>query len=135
MSLSDIQLANNVKATLADPLMSKVNFNAKGFTMGTMHYQIVSALITRGEIKCKVDASQVTIGAGAIYDHGSRTIFALTADARSVDVKETYVHECTHAWLHFMGWGHVRTAPFNLKVLANETLAFIGGAMFVVASP
>ena len=135
MSFSDNQLETNITKTLADSFMHKVNFKAKGFTVGTMHYLIVSALIKRGDIKCKVDSSEVTNGAAAVYNAGKKTIFALTPEAPYADVKKTYVHECTHALLHLLGWGHARPSPFKVKVLTNETLAFIGGAMYLAASP
>jgi hypothetical protein len=134
MSFADGQFSSAIRDTLAEPAVNMVNFRAGGLMIGTMHLKLISALITNGTIKCKIDATKVTNGAAAVYDLGDKTIYGIRADAFYADEKSTFVHECTHAFIHLMGWARVMPSPFRVKVLKNEAAAYLAGGMYVVAN-
>lgn len=134
MSLADGQFSSAIRDTLAETAIDKVNFRAGGLMIGTMHLRLIAALITNGMISCKIDPSKVTTGAAAVYDPNSKTIFGLKANAFYADEKQSFVHECTHAYIHFMGWAHVVPSPFRVKILKNEVAAYLAGNIYVFAS-
>src|ERR1700730_6451488 len=130
MSLTDGIFANAIRGTLAEPAVHMVNFRVRSLVIGTMHLLTVSAGITAGQIKCKIDPSKLASGAAAVYSPGDKTIYGSKAEGFYADEKQTFVHECTHAVIHLMGLARGRT----VKNLDNETAAYLAGAIYVVAS-
>jgi hypothetical protein len=131
MSLSDGMFANAVMGTLREPAVNMVNFRVGTFGIGTMHYGTIAAMITSGAIKCKVDPSKLPTGAAAIWDNG--TIYGARADSFYADEKQLFVHESTHAIIQMIA-GVSPGGSLRVKNLNNEVAAYLGGALYVVAS-
>jgi hypothetical protein len=130
MSFADGMFSNAIKGTLAEPAVRMVNFKARTFVISTMQLLQVSTMITFGQITCKIDPSKLPMGAAAIYSPGNKTIFGSKAQGFYADDKSMFVHECTHAIIHLMGFARALT----VKNLDNEIAAYLAGAIYVVAS-
>jgi hypothetical protein len=131
MPLVDGQLKANISSILrSDKAMKKVNFKFGKFTIGTMHYLSVAALLDMGRIHCKVDASQIPEGAAAVYDGSSNTIVAKDSSLYYNDDKASVVHEATHAYMDMLG---AVQKNFKVKNLDNETCAYLAGAIYTLA--
>ncbi len=128
MALRDSALKQNVMDTLQGGPIAWVNFTASGRVIGTMHYAMLAgAWISPGRVKLVVDPSTIRPGAAAEYHGDVKTIFTRTPEIRYIDEKVTLVHECTHAGCDVIYGARIID-------LVDETLAYLAGAIFWVAT-
>jgi len=130
MPFQDGIFTSAITSTLGEPAVMMVNFRARGRVVGTMHLGMISQMITNGQIRCRIDPSKVPTGAVAAYSHEDKTIYGTKAEGFYAEDKAMFVHECTHAMFHVLGFARAVT----MKVLDDEIAAYLAGAIYVVAS-
>jgi len=130
MPFQDGIFTSAITSTLGEPAVMMVNFRARGRVVGTMHLGMISQMITNGQIRCRIDPSKVRTGAVADYSHEDKTIYGTKAEGFYAEDKAMFVHECTHAMFHVLGFARAVT----MKVLDDEIAAYLAGAIYVAAN-
>jgi hypothetical protein len=128
-------LKSNVLATLSSPQVKWINFAFANRMLSPVMYRSLYGLVDGGTIKCEVDSN---LDDTAMYDP---TKNALTASDGSYG--ETYfyqkallIHESSHAILDccYNGRDMNNNKAAGITVLADETIAYLAQAFYLVAS-
>ena len=128
-------LKSNVLATLSSPQVNWINFAFANRMMSPMMYRSLYGQVDGDKIKCEVDLS---LDDTAMYDPANNK---LTASDGSYG--ETYfyqkallIHEASHAILDcwYNGRDMNNNKASGITVLAEETIAYLAQAFYLVAS-
>jgi hypothetical protein len=128
-------LKSNVLKTLSSPQLKWINFPFANRMVSPITYWSLYGMVDGGKVKCEVDSN---LNDTAMYDAAANT---LTASDGSYG--ETYfyqkallVHECTHAVLDccYNGRDMNNNKAAGITVLADETIAYLAQAFYLVAS-
>jgi len=128
-------LKSNVLATLSSPQVNWINFAFANRMMSPMMYRSLYGQVDGDKIKCEVDSN---LDDTAMYDPNSNK---LTASDGSYG--ETYfyqkallIHEASHAILDcwYNGRDMNNNKASGITVLAEETIAYLAQAFYLVAS-
>ena len=130
MSFDHFIFANAIRNTLSEPAVRMVNFTVRNRVVGTMFLEMVAGMIMSGKILCAIDPSKMSAGAVAAYYSKNKTIYGSREEGFYADDKSTFVHECTHAMFHIMGFAQ----PTTIRNIDNEIAAYLAGAIYIVAS-
>jgi hypothetical protein len=123
---------NIINAIGAPPIM-RVGFQFGNTVITPVAFIIVAQLIDKGRINTAVD-SQMPAGAEAIYNPSTDTIVAPfdTYGRELWDEKSVLIHESVHAYLDAAG-GRITNGQ-SMTCLDDETIAYLAGAMYLVAA-
>ena len=128
-------LKSNVLATLASPPVNWINFAFANRMMSPIMYRSLYGAVDAGTIKCEVNSN---LDDTAMYDPANNK---LTASDGSYG--ETYfyqkallIHESSHAILDtcYNGRDMNNNKAAGITVLADETVAYLAQAFYLVAS-
>ena len=128
-------LKSNVLATLSSPQVNWINFAFANRMMSPMMYRSLYGQVDGDKIKCEVDSN---LDDTAMYDPANNK---LTASDGSYG--ETYfyqkallIHESSHAILdcYYNGRDMNNNKASGITVLAEETIAYLAQAFYLVAS-
>ena len=128
-------LKSNVLATLSSPQVNWINFAFANRMMSPMMYRSLYGQVDGDKIKCEVNSS---LDDTAMYDPANNK---LTASDGSYG--ETYfyqkallIHEASHAILDcwYNGRDMNNNKASGITVLAEETIAYLAQAFYLVAS-
>ena len=128
-------LKSNVLATLSSPQVNWINFAFANRMMSPIMYRSLYGAVDGGKIKCEVDSN---LSDTAKYDATNNKLFASDGSYGESYFyqKALLIHECSHAILDC--WYNGRDMNNNkaaaITVLADETIAYLAQAFYLVAS-
>jgi hypothetical protein len=130
-----MDLKSNVLATLASPQVKWINFAFANRMMSPIMYRSLYGLVDGGTVKCEVDS---TLNDTAKYDPGNNKLIASDGGygATYFYQKALLIHESSHAILDccYNGRDMNNNAAAGITVLADETIAYLAQAFYLVAS-
>jgi len=128
-------LKSNVLATLSSPQVKWINFAFANRMMSPIMYRSLYGLVDGGTIKCEVDSN---LDDTAMYDPANNKLVASDGSYGETYFyqKALLIHESSHAVLdcYYSGRDMNNNKAAGITVLADETIAYLAQAFYLVAS-
>ena len=130
-----VGLKSNVLATLSSPQVKWINFAFANRMLSPVMYRSLYGLVDGGTIKCEVDSN---LNDTATYDPASNKLVASDGSYGETYFyqKALLIHESSHAILDccYNGRDMNNKKAAGITVLADETIAYLAQAFYLVAS-
>lgn len=128
-------LKSNVLATLSSTQVRWINFAFANRMLSPVMYRSLYGLVDGGTIKCEVDSS---LSDTAMYDPANNKLIASDGSYGETYFyqKALLIHESSHAILDclYNGRDMNNNKATGITVLADETIAYLAQAFYLVAS-
>ena len=128
-------LKSNVLATLSSPPVKWINFAFANRMLSPVMYRSLYGLVDGGTIKCEVDSN---LNDTAMYDPAKNKVIASDGSYGETYFyqKALLIHESSHAVLDccYNGRDMNNNKAAGITVLADETIAYLAQAFYLVAS-
>lgn len=128
-------LKSNVLATLSSPPVKWINFAFANRMLSPVMYRSLYGLVDGGTVKCEVDSS---LDDTAMYDPDKNKLFASDGSYGETYFyqKALLIHESSHAILDclYNGRDMNNNKAGGISVLADETIAYLAQAFYLVAA-
>jgi hypothetical protein len=128
-------LKSNVLATLSSPQVKWINFAFANRMLSPVMYRSLYGLVDGGTIKCEVDSN---LNDTAMYDPAKNKLVASDGSYGETYFyqKALLIHESSHAILDccYNGRDMNNDKAAGITVLADETIAYLAQAFYLVAS-
>jgi hypothetical protein len=128
-------LKKNVIEALVSTPVRWINFTFANRMVSPILYYHLASLVDNNTVKCAVDSS---LSNTATYNAATNTITASDGSYGETyfDEKALLIHECTHAILDcfYNGRDMNNAKAAGISVLADETIAYIAQAIYILAA-